>query len=203
MAFNLATFRRRVHSIGRNQYFIVRIPAVGDSEIITAMARSTTLPAVAHETLPVAYRGLEMKVDNKPTFADWTVTFLCDEAHALRHVFAKWTELAYNIQNLQNLGHNEYKYDGLSVSQLAADGTLTSTATFIGAFPTNVSEIELNQEGGVLETFTVTFAYDYFVMNDLAGDVVFNDIDFAVNDDGRFSGVNIEGVGGVQFRIDA
>jgi len=179
MAFNLSTFRRKVHSIGRNQYFIVRVPQVGDEETVTAMARSTTLPAKQHETLDVFYRGLSMKIDSRPTFAEWNVTFLCDEAHGFRNVFLKWTESAYNVQTLTNLSHNEYKRDGISVSQLASNNSLTSTAIFMGAWPTTVGEIELNQEGGAIETFQVTFTYDYYVMNDLQGNVVLNDVDFA------------------------
>lgn len=201
MAFNLATFRRKVHSIGRNQYFIVRIPQAGDEDILTALARSTQIPPMTHETLPVAYRGLEMKIDSKPTFSPWSVLFLADEAHGLRNIFLKWMENAYNVQTLRNLGHNEYKRDGISVSQLAADGTITSTVTFMGVWPTTVGEIELNQEGGAVETFNLEFTYDYYVMNDLAGDVVFNNIDIAVNADGRFSGVSIDGIAGVRLSL--
>ena len=201
MAFNLSTFRRKVHSIGRNQYFIIRIPQVADQETITAMARSTTMPTAEHETLPVAYRGLEMKIDSKPTFAPWTVNFLADEVHGFRNVFSKWMEYAYNVQTLRNLPHNEYKRDGISVSQLSADGTVASTVIFMGAWPTTVGQIDLNQEGGQVETFDVTFTYDYYVQNDLEGNVVLNDVDVAVGADGRFAGVTIAGVAGVNFSL--
>lgn len=201
MAFNLTTFRRQVHSIARNQYFIVRIPQVGNEDIITAMARSTTLPAVSHGTADVAYRGLNMKIDTQPEFSPWSVTFLCDEAHALRNVFLKWTELAFSTQTLQNLNHNDYKFDGVSVSQLAADKQITSTCIFIGAWPTEVGEISFAQAGGEVEEFSVTFTYDYFVMNNKEGDVVIDEIDFAVADDGRFSGVTIDGLASVNLRL--
>ena len=201
MAFNLTTFRRQVHSVGRNQYFIVRIPQVGNEDIVTAMARSTSLPAVTHGTTDIAYRGLNMKIDTQPEFSTWDVTFLCDEAHALRNVFLKWTELAYNVQTQQNLGHNDYKVDGISVSQLAADKQITSTCVFMGAWPTGVAEIGFDQAGGDVENFSVTFTYDYFVMNSLEGNVVLDDVDFAVGADGRFSGVSINGLASVALKV--
>lgn len=201
MAFNLSTFRRKVHSIGRNQYFVVRIPQVGDSETITAMARDTVIPAMEHSTLDVWYKGLAMKIVNRPEFPPWNVNFLCDEAHGFRNVFLKWQEKAYGIQTLTNESHNEYKVDGISVSQLSAKGDITSTVTFYGVLPSTVGEVVLNQEGGQVETFQVTFTYDYYVMNDLNGDVVFNDIDIAVANDGRFQGVTIDGVAGVNLNF--
>lgn len=201
MAFNLSTFRTKVHSIGRNQYFLVRIPQIGDEETVTAMARNTTMPAMTHSDLNVAYRGLNMKVVNKPEFSDWDVEFLCDEAHGFRNVLLKWMEKAYSIQTLSNEAHNDYKRDGASVSQLSSKLEPTSTATFYGFFPSSVGEIALNQEGGQLETFKVTFKYDYFVMNSLEGDVIFNETDIAVDSDGRFEGVDINGVAGVRLRF--
>jgi hypothetical protein len=201
MAFNLSTFRRKVHSIGRNQYFAVRIPQVGDEETITAMARTTTLPAMNHSSLPVWYRGLAMKIDNRPEFTEWNVNFLCDEAHGFRNVFLKWMASAYSVQTLTNVAHNVYKKDGLSVSQLASDGSITSTAIFMGAFPTNVGEINLSQEGGEVETFQVTFTYDYYLMNDKEGDVVSSELDIDVGNDGRYAGVTVNGVAGVSLNI--
>jgi hypothetical protein len=201
MAFNLSTFRSKVHSIGRNQYFLIRIPQIGDSETVTAMARETEMPAMSHDENTVAYRGLNMNVVSKPTFTDWTVKFLCDEAHGFRNVLLKWMEKAYSIQTLSNEAHNDYKRDGASVSQLSSKLEVTSTATFYGFYPKSVGSISLNQEGGQLETFDVTFKYDYFVMNDLQGDVVFNETDIAVSDDGRFEGVTINGVAGVRLRF--
>jgi hypothetical protein len=151
--FNLSTFRAKVHSIARNQYFAIRIPQAGTEESLTALARTTSLPAKTHESLNVPYRGLNMQVVNRPTFEPWNVTFLCDEAHSLRHIMIKWMERAYSVIKLQNKGHNDYKRDNISVSQLAADLSITSTATFYGMYPSNVAAIELNQEGGQVESF--------------------------------------------------
>lgn len=201
MPFNLATFRQKVHSIGRSQYFLVRIPQVADAETVTALARSTQIPQMNHETADVFYRGLAMKIDTRPTFDTWTVRFLCDEPHGIRNVFNKWMEKAYSIQTLRNMGHNDYKKDGLSVSQLAANKAVMTTYTFYGAWPTTVGTIELSQENAGVIEFDVTFTYDYFIQNDINGDVVFNDVDVAVNAQGIMTGVNIKGVAGINLTV--
>jgi hypothetical protein len=203
MAFNLATFRQRVHSVARNQYFIVRIPQVGDQEVLTALARTTSLPAVTHTTLEIPYRGMPMKIDDRQDFPEWEVNFLCDEAHGLRNIFISWASLAYNSQNLITQPHNVYKQDGLSVSQLSADGQITSTCTFVGAFPSNIGEIAFDQAGGAIAEFAVTFTYDQFFMNSLDGDMIFSDVDIDVGDDGRFNGVSVKGIAGVRFNPTA
>ena len=203
MVFSLATFNKRIHSIARNQYYLIRIPSIAtDNEIITALSRNTVIPANNHTTIPVPYRGLESKIVDKPVFDTWTVNFLCDEAHALRNIFLKWQSRQFNVNTLQNFGHNDYKADGISVSQLAADGSVTHTTIMRGCFPSIVGEIALDQAGGALEVFDVTFSYDDHVHNDLGGDVISDDVDVAVNDDGLFDGVTIKGLAGVKFQFN-
>ena len=201
MPFNLGTFRQKVHSIGRSQYFLVRIPQVGDAETLTALARSTTIPQMTHDVGDVWYRGLAMKLDMRPTFDAWTVRFLCDEPHSLRNIFNKWMESAYSVQTLRNMGHNDYKRDGLSVSQLSSDKQVMSTYTFYGAWPTTVGSIELSQENAAVVEFDINFTYDYFVQNSLAGDVVFSDVDIAVSNAGIMEGVSVRGIAGVTLNL--
>jgi hypothetical protein len=201
MAFNLATFRQRVHSVARSNYFVVRIPQVGEQEVITALARGAELPAYEQEVQTVTYRGLEMKVAARQTYADWSVDFLCDEAHALRNIFISWMSKQYNAQNQIAVPHNEYKQDGLSVSQLSADGQITSTATFIGAFPQSVGPIALTHDGADILTFPVNFSIDQFFMNSTEGDFIDSDLDIDVGEDGRFSGVSVKGIAGVRLNL--
>ena len=163
--FNLAKFRTTVASIARTQYFKVDIDDSNmSSDKLTAWARSTTLPSKEHETLNVPFRGLDMKIDSKPTFAPWTVTFLADEAHTLRNTFAKWMAEAYNITNLENVSHTVYKSDAVRAYQLDSKGKEQVGFHLFGAFPSTVGQIDVNQEGGAVQTFDVTFTYDYFIM---------------------------------------
>ena len=195
MAFNLKTFRANVHSIGRSQYFQIRIPkstlADVSTDELTALARSASVPQMNHDTGDVWYRGLAMKIDLRPTFDTWQVRFLGDENSSLRNRLLKWMEKAYNISTLRNLGHNDYKEDGISVSQLASDGTVTATYTFFGMWPTTVGAIEMSQENAAPVEFDATFTYDYFLQNSLQGDVTNSVIDIDVNGQGIQAGAPI------------
>jgi hypothetical protein len=201
MAWNLSNFKNNIHSLARKQYFIVRIPPLGESETLTALCRTTSMPALTIETVPVPFRGIPLKIADKPTFADWTVSFLCDEAHTLRNTCLQWMSKVYNVQTLQNASHNEYLVDGVSVSQLSSNGDITATCVFRAMFPTSVTEIGFSHDGGEIQTFDVTFSYADFVMNSLKGDVVQSNVDIDVDETGRFKGVSIEGIAGVKFEI--
>jgi hypothetical protein len=200
--FNLLDFRKKITSVGLNQYFVVKIPTIGDFETMTALARTASLPAFTVNTLDVPFRGLAMKIADKPTFPEWSVTFLCDQAHTVRHAFLKWMSKSYQVQTLRNAAHGQYKVDGASVSQLAYNGEITSTAIFYGLFPSSVGEIGLDQAGGTVQTVAVNFAYDYYLMNDINGDVKDSTLDFDVSDEGVYNNVTVKGVAGVKFTLN-
>jgi hypothetical protein len=164
-SFTLSGFRSAISNFARNQYFEVDIPMVGlNSKTLTALARTTELPAITHQSIEVPYRGVQVKHLSTPTYADWTVTFLCDENHQLRHLFANWLALAYNTNNLQFKVGSAYKAEGVSVSQLNSLGTPVSTVWFYGMFPINVGPASFDQAGGNFITFDVTFMYDFYTI---------------------------------------
>jgi hypothetical protein len=168
-SFNLSTFKNAIHHIGRNQYFEVQIPDIAEFDLITALCRSTSMPPKSHETIDVYYRGLPMKIDGRATFDTWTVTFLSDEGQQLRNAFMTWMEVAYNVSQLENKSHVTYKKDNVLVHKLQSNKKIVSTVNFFGLWPTQVGEVELNQEGGSVETFEVTFTYDFWLMDNEVG----------------------------------
>lgn len=163
-AFNNYQFRNTVGDPGRPFLFLVHIPEVGTDTIVSAMARSTTLPEVTLGEVQIPFQGVNMKIGSAPTYADWTVNFLCDEAHELRRIFMKWNSLAYDV-GTGLVGHsNTYKSDKMGVAQLGRQGGMIARFGFIGAYPSTVGAVTLNQgEVGAAEVFDVTFKYDYFV----------------------------------------
>ena len=168
--FNLATFREKVHHIGRTQYFEISVPDImADYSVLTALCRSTSMPAKTHETIDVFYRGLPMRIDGRATFEAWTVTFLSDEAQQLRNAFMMWMEIAYNVSQLENRTHKAYKVDNVVVRKLASNKDIVNQINFFGMWPTSVGQIELNQEGGAVEQFEVTFTYDFWLMGNELG----------------------------------
>jgi hypothetical protein len=162
--FNLFNFRQTVGDPARPVYFLVHIPEIGTNEVVTGLARNTSLPGYQLGEVAVPFQGVPIKLAGTPTFADWKVTFMCDEAHELRRLFLKWQSLAYDVGTGLTGHSNSYKSDKMSVSQLARNGQIVSTYGFVGAWPKNVAEISVGHEKGTeFELFDVDFAYDYFV----------------------------------------
>jgi hypothetical protein len=168
--FNLFDFRRTIGDPARPFLFLVSIPEIGTTTVTTNLARSTELPAYRIGSIPIPFQGVNIKLGGTPEFADWTVNFLCDEAHELRRLFFKWQSLVYDI-GTGLLGHSHtYKSDNLGVSQLARNGEAVAQYGFVGAFPKEVGQIAVgHDQNGAVETFDVTFSYDYFVLVDQMG----------------------------------
>jgi hypothetical protein len=134
------------------------------------MARGTTLPGFTLGGVNVPFQGVNIKIATTPEFGDWSVEFLCDEAHELRRIFFKWQTLAYDI-GLGTVGHSQsYKSDQIGVAQLARDGSQVAVYGLVGAYPKSVGEITVgHDDNGKFEQFTVQFSMDYFVLADQFG----------------------------------
>jgi hypothetical protein len=165
--YNLANFRESIKHVGRSQYFKVILPSEwsGDStggNVATALARSTSLPAVTHGTLEVPFRGLMMKIADRSEFAEWTVTYLCTEDHILRQNHIAWMHSAYIPSAQVNTRHEIYKTDEVIVYHLDSEHTPIYGYKFFGLFPSSVGEMSVTQEGGEFLTFDVTYTFDTF-----------------------------------------
>lgn len=162
--YNIKMFREAVKSVARNQYFYVDIGAsIATGDLMTALARSTSLPAVTHGVLDVPFRGLNMRITDRPEFPEWTVTYLCTEDHALRSAHIAWMHKAYNASAQRNFAHAEYKIDTAVLYHLSANHSDVYSYKFFGLFPSAVGEMGVAQEGGEVMQFDVTYSYDLFI----------------------------------------
>lgn len=168
--FNLYNFRQVAGDPARPYLFLVHIPEIGTDDVVTVMARSTTLPGMTLSEVAIPFQGVPIKIAGPATFADWSCTFMCDEAHEMRRLFFKWQALAYDIgTGLQGHSH-QYKSDQITVSQMARDGQIVMSYGLVGAWPKEVSQIEVAQTAGEFETFSVNFAMDYYTIVNQAGE---------------------------------
>lgn len=177
--FNLYNFRTTIGDPARPYLFLIHVPEVSNDVVMTTMARSTELPGFQLGEVPIAFQGINIKIGAPPTFPDWTVTFLCDEAQELRRIFNQWQAICYDV-GTQLLGHsNEYKSDQISVAQLTRTGQRATVYGLIGAWPKNVGPIGVgHDQTGNVETFEVTFSYDYYVLLNQIGDDTTNTAPF-------------------------
>ncbi len=163
---NLYNFRTLVNDFARNYYFHVVIPEVSEnSQVLTMLAKSTILPASSLEDKNFDFQGSQYKMAGHATFDDWTVTFYCDEYQKLRHTFLAWQSVIYDPVRQIPFTAGSYKRSDIKVYQLSKDGNVVTGYNFFGMYPKRVGEIQLDQGSKEISTFSVTFAYDYFVID--------------------------------------
>jgi len=174
MAFNVNEFISRGLEFGgaRPSLFNVflRPPAglgieASSVDKFTFACQGAQLPAASISQIEVPYFGRRIKVAGERTFDNWTVSIMNDEDFKVRALFEKWSNALNSLegnQRLVGLNDENYKAD-LEVFQYAKDGTVIRGYRIVGAFPTEVSAIDVNWSStGAIESFNVTFAYDYW-----------------------------------------
>jgi hypothetical protein len=136
------------------------------------MVKGAQLPASVIAPIEVPYRGRKLKVAGDRTFEPWTITVINDTNMEIRNAFESWM----NLINRHASNTTAYSgdplgyYQDLHVKQLTRESNaVTKKYTFVGAFPTNISTIELNYEtNDTVEEFTVELNYQYWTSNSTA-----------------------------------
>lgn len=175
MPFNINTFKSQGLTYGgaRPSLFNITlsVPAgIGINTVTVSkfsfVCRSSELPPSQVGTIEVPYFGRRIKLAGERTFTDWNVTVMNDEDFSVRSMFELWSDGINRLQsNVRDPAlYNEAYKTALSINQYAKDGELIRQYTMYGAFPTNISAIALDWDNqNQIETFTVNFAYDYWL----------------------------------------
>ena len=163
---NLNDFRNRLTDGGAraNQFKVVITSRfITDSESLTFLCRSASLPAMTIGEVPVFYRGRQIYVAGDRTFADWTVTVYNDGDWVARRNMENWNNALQEIGSDTGGAHNPSDYYGtIDVTQLDRSDNPLRTAQLIDAWPTNVGEIALAYDTvDAVEEFDVTFRFNY------------------------------------------
>ncbi len=170
MAFNVNLFQGALKFGGaRPSLFQVNITnpvnATGDV-MVPFMAQATSIPQSELTQFPVKYFGRDVKFAGQRTFTEWSATIINDEDFAIRNAMEEWhNAINSGKTNLTNLGSSSptlYKSDA-QVTHFSKTGVPLRVYNMVGIFPVTISPVELAWETvDALETFEVTFAYDYF-----------------------------------------
>jgi hypothetical protein len=149
---------------------IVNYPAFanGDSELTSFMVKAASLPASIVAEVVVPFRGRQIKVAGDRTFEPMSLTVINDTGMEVRNAFEKWShEINTHVDNTGINNPTDYKAD-LVIEQLDRQGAVVKKYTLIGAFPTNISAIELSSEtNDTIEEFTAEISYDYWTTAEL------------------------------------
>jgi hypothetical protein len=174
MAFNVNQFRTQLQYDGaRPNLFEVRLnfPAFvtnrnNASVKSTFMVKTAALPGSTIGMVTVPYFGREVKVAGNRTFADWSVTVINDEDFVLRNAFESWiTNINGNTDNLRNARARTSQQYGVDadVIQYGKTGNILKRYRFVGMFPTDVAQIDLDWgSNDTIEEYSVNFSFQYF-----------------------------------------
>ena len=140
--------------------------AGGDVEATSFMCKGAQLPASTIAPIVVPFRGRQLQMAGDRTFEPWTVTIINDTDFAIRDAMERLMNgMAAHTENTGLVAIAEYEAD-MIVEQLNKAGDPIKEYQFKGAFPTNVSAIELAYDANdQIEEFTVEFQIQYWTSN--------------------------------------
>jgi len=137
--------------------------AGGDPELTAFLCEGAQLPGSSFGIINVPFRGRILKMAGDRTFPEWTITVINDTDFGVRNAMERWMNGINNhAQNTGLASPIAYEAD-LFVDQLDRGGNAIKRYVFRGAFPQDISSIDLSYATtDEIERFTVTFAYQYF-----------------------------------------
>lgn len=138
--------------------------AEGDTELTSFMAKGASIPPSVLGIVEVPFRGgRKLKVAGDRTFDPITLTITNDTNFAVRNAFERWSNGINS--HLENVGAElpaDY-FSDVTVEQLDKNGDVIKTYDIVDAWPSNLSEIDLNFEtNDTIEEFTVELNYQYW-----------------------------------------
>jgi hypothetical protein len=141
--------------------------ANGNTELTSFMCKAVTIPASVIAPIPVNYQGRIINVAGDRTFEPWTLTIYNDVGYEVRAAFERWMDgMNQHQNNLGLLSPADYKVD-MSVQQLDRQENVTREYFIKGAFPTNISQIDLGADANdAVEEFTVELQIDLWTNAD-------------------------------------
>ena len=133
------------------------------------LVKATTIPASTIGSYDVFYHGKAIHVAGDRTFDTWDTTIFNDEDFGIRNILEDWmaaiSDHSLNTRNKNIFNTSEgdsAKYKStLKVKQFSKAGKLLRTYSFIGAWPSAISTINLDwATASEIEEFTCTWVYD-------------------------------------------
>ena len=137
--------------------------ADGDPELTSFLCETAQLPGSTMGVIVVPFRGRQLKMAGDRVFAEWTVTIINDTDFAIRNSMERWM-IGINSHSANSGLATPVEYEAdLRIEQLDRAGENIKEYIFRGAFPTDLSPIDVSYASNdEIERFTTTFQYQYF-----------------------------------------
>ena len=140
---------------------------IGGDALHSFMIKTAALPGSSVTSIPVPFRGRQLKVTGDRQFVDWNVSVTNDANFAVRNAFERWHDAINGaVTNVSGNGIDVSRFDtyagNIEIDQLGRDGRAIKRYRLIGAWPTDVSQIDVSFDAGDIEEFNVQFSYQWF-----------------------------------------
>ena len=140
-----------------------------DADLSSFLCEAAQLPASTVGTIPISFRGRQLKIAGDRTFDVWTVTIINDVNFKLRNAFETWMNAIANHADIGGTQNPELYFADLQVTQFDRDETVKKVYTFKDCWPTDLSAIDLSYGAEDIERFSVTWNYQYWTSNTTDG----------------------------------
>lgn len=165
----ISDFKAQLRQGGsRSNQFVVEltfpgVAAAGNAaRAASFLCNATSLPAVTVANIPLQYRGRPVNFAAEREFAPWNITIINDGDFLIRNAFERWSNAIANFNATDGLVNPaDYQVD-LRVIQLDRNGVELKTYKFKDAYPTELGAIGLSYENPAIQTFDVTFVYNFY-----------------------------------------
>jgi len=140
--------------------------AGGNVELTSFMCKGAQMPGSVIAPVEVNFRGRKLQMAGDRTFEPWTITVINNVDFSVRDSFERWMNgISEHAAGTGIANPVDYQAD-LIVQQLNKAHEVTKTYTIRGAFPTNLSAIDVNYDNeNTIEEFTVEFQMQYWESN--------------------------------------
>jgi hypothetical protein len=141
---------------------IAGVEAIRD-EKTSFMCRAAQLPSSIMGNIIVPFRGRQVQIAGDRVFEPWVATVFNDTDFAIRTAMETWMNGINNHEDNSGVTTpDQYQVD-LDVEQLDKNGDTLYTYKFVGAFPTNISPIDLSYDNNdIIEEFSIEFQIQYW-----------------------------------------
>ena len=140
---------------------------IGGDPLHSFMIKTAALPGSQINSIPVPFRGRQLKVTGDREYIDWNVQVINDNNFAVRNAFERWHDAINGAAtNVSGNGIDVTRFDSyvgnIEIDQLGRNGQSIKRYRLIGAWPTDVSTIDVSFDAGDVEEFNVNFTYQWF-----------------------------------------
>jgi len=130
------------------------------------LCNAAQLPSSTIEPIQTLYRGRPVNFAGERTFQPWAVSIYNDTNFNIRNALEQWSNGIQNNGSTNGITNPANYQVDLAVHQLDRNGATVKTYKFVDAFPSEIGDIQLGyDQGNAIETFNVTFQYNYWTSN--------------------------------------